>query len=329
MKLSLIIDGNFIAVKNAFTLNNYKLLYGGLYKALLDNINRAKELYNWENVFFVADGKPSWRKDVYKEYKANRIKGDELDWDFVFKTLDEVIKEINDKNIAITFCEPKIEGDDWISCICAKNNKINIGNVVFSADRDMLQLLNYSSKNNWINFQIDDTQTRETTFIPEGYELVMSKLEKNNNLDIFDLSQVGIDFNSFFTKITSWNTKIVNPKQSLFVKLIHGDKSDNINSIYESMTKTNKIVNIGEDGAISIWNKFNEMNTFTGTKDHMLFDNIVNALSIVKKKELTSEELNNIKNRLDRNIKLIELSPRHLPNDIAETIIEKLTPYYE
>lgn len=328
MRLSLVIDGNFLAVKNAFTLNNHKMLYGSLHRAMLANIERVAAMYAWEKIFFVTDGKPSWRVTVYPEYKANRVKGDELDWEFVFKTLMAVKKELDDTGRIATFNEPMIEGDDWINCICRKNNKVGIGNVVLSGDRDMLQLLAYSSADGWINFQIDDTMTRETTFIPVGYESVDIGDSKQNT-DIFDLSSNGIDFPTFYRNITSWNVQHIDPNMSLFVKLVHGDKGDNINSIYESKTKTNKIVNIGEDGAISIWHKFNEMNSFRGTRDQSLFENVVDALSLVKKKQLSDEDLVSIKERLDRNIRIIELSPRHLPEHIAETIVDRLAPYYQ
>ena len=61
----------------------------------------------------------SWRKSVEKPdffeevYKGNRVKDVEIDWSYVYRSLEIYLKKANE--LGITACKAgEVEGDDWI-----------------------------------------------------------------------------------------------------------------------------------------------------------------------------------------------------------------------
>jgi uncharacterized protein (DUF111 family) len=89
MQLNLIIDGNFLLHKLVFPLINTKTLYGDLMNALNVNFSKFVDMYPYHQIWFVSDSKKSWRKNVYPEYKENRVRDDSIDWEFIFNTYTE------------------------------------------------------------------------------------------------------------------------------------------------------------------------------------------------------------------------------------------------
>jgi 5'-3' exonuclease len=85
MGVDLIIDGNYILSKLVFTLHKHNLLFGGLHKALENNITGYRKWYPFANVYLVSDSKEkSWRKKLIEEYKGTRKKDTDIDWNFVY-----------------------------------------------------------------------------------------------------------------------------------------------------------------------------------------------------------------------------------------------------
>jgi Kyanoviridae ribonuclease H len=89
-----------------------------------------------------ADSKHYWRKDVFQYYKARRAedrKKSELDWGFIFDTLDTIKTELKE-NFPYQVLEVYgTEADDIIGTLVEQVTSERI--LIVSGDKDFLQLL--------------------------------------------------------------------------------------------------------------------------------------------------------------------------------------------
>lgn len=329
-KVNLIIDGNYILNKDTYILFKLKTLYSELDTALKVEVDRLSNLFPFDNVYFVADARRSWRKDFYKEYKGKRKKDEKIDWEFVYKTYDEYKERIKEQP-NITFSEFKhTEGDDIIAHIIKESNKLGYSNLVIASDGDLHQLLDYSLVNNWINIMYNNKITDERVYLPENYKVFVDYLEENDGeeYDIFNLPDEDELF-ELINKVTASSKKIeVNKEKSLFIKLVWGDRGDNIDSVYQSWTKTGKIKNLGEKSAEKIYDLYKETYPedieFISEKFVQRLSEVVCYFKDIDKKEI-EESKKKIQNKIKRNIKLMMLNEKCFPKYIKEQFNEGLT----
>lgn len=319
-KLNLIIDGNYILIKSVFMLFKSKLLYSELDTLLYKEVNKLSELYAFDNVYFATDSILNWRKKIYPEYKAKRVKSEDIDWDFVFKTYDEFKERLASKPNINLLSIPLAEGDDIIAYITKESNKLGYSNLIVSSDGDGFQLLDYDISDCWINIIYNNKKTDEKVFLPPNYKVFFSHADnasKNQSLfDDDDISEISNFLKHFIVK-----SKMVekNKERSLFVKLVFGDVGDNIKSIYEGQTATGKPRGIGEIGAENLYDLYKE----TYPEDIDFFgDLFVNRLSelvcyVKKVNPATLDEVKSkVKNNIIFNMRLIVLDERYIPSDI-------------
>jgi len=161
--------------------------------------------YNQPNrVIIAVDAPNSWRKDLYKEYKANRKAARDnavVDFDAFWPILDDFIEQlrVTFKNIYILKLD-KCEADDIIAVIVKKESGDDTSITVISSDKDMVQLM------------------------------------KHPNVELFD-------------PIKRKVVKSISPERDLQIKIIAGDKSDNIPSIKKRCAERTalKMLNEGLD----------------------------------------------------------------------------------
>jgi len=322
----LIFDSNYILMKNVGSLYKMNRLYGDLWTSLDNNIAKYISMSKWDNIFLVSDSrKKSWRKDFLDEYKGKRKPLDGVDMEWVYEQYSLWKEEKKEKYNVIE--RNRIEGDDWIASITRKANKDGHSVVIISSDSDMPQLLGYkiNGDKSWINIQINDHYGKETVYLPLGWQLWLKEYDANRSSDVFNLDN-GFEWMNFFKRITDqWQYEEINPMERLFVKLVEGDKSDNINSIYETLTKTGKVQGIGKAGAKKIWDfyKTNYKDYFK-TSDETLADDIINSIENVKNIQMTDERKKIVRSNLKRNIGLIELHYKHLPEWVLNEIVDEL-----
>jgi hypothetical protein len=114
--------------------------------------NRKKFGQEFGEIIICADGKNSWRKDVYPYYKANRKKSreeSELDWNELFRIINLIRDELKEffpyKVIHLDHCE----ADDVIGIIVHEiGTELNIGSepiLILSGDKDYIQLHRYAN----------------------------------------------------------------------------------------------------------------------------------------------------------------------------------------
>lgn len=325
--MNLALDGNYLLHKNVQWLHKANELYGNLYNALESNVARLVALNNWDNVFFVSDSKKkSWRKEFLdSDYKATRTKSLDIDWKWVYEMYNEFKKDISEKYIVLQ--RDHIEGDDWITALTYKYNKKNVGSVIVSSDQDLLQLLHFklNKDKSYINIQLDDKIGKERLFVPVGYQLWRDEYDKHRSNDVFNLDNSYHDLVFFDSCINKYDVNEVDNYESLFKKLVMGDKGDNVPCPYKTLTKTGKERGIGKAGAAKIWNHYHEnYSNHFNTDDEQFIQDIVKSIEIINKVELSESRFKQVCENVKNNVKLMELHYKHYPEWVLNEIIDEM-----
>jgi 5'-3' exonuclease len=322
MICNLIIDGNYILNKNTFALHKNNLLFGGLHKSLEISISNYRKWYPFANVYLVSDSKEkSWRKKLSTNYKSTRKKDFDIDWEFVFGAYNEFKKLISEKGVKILEAS-SVEGDDWISFLTHKANSEGRSTIIVSNDYDIKQLVRYSLNPLYINIMTNEMMNRQKLFLPRNYQLFVDTLSRIDNDDIFNLNDNSEFLSLFNNFLNKYEISETDPVESLLVKVISGDSSDNISSVW-SIVKSGKKRGIGDKGAKSVFRdylvEFGEPNL----DDPDLAENIADL--ICERKKLSKTSIISIKENIYKNMQLINLSMENLPVDI----IQKMNIIYE
>lgn len=322
MLCDVIIDGNFVLNKLVFTLHKNNLLFGGLYKGLEMSVAGYRKWYPFANIFLVSDSKEkSWRKKLNTNYKANRKKDSDIDWEFVFTTYNEFKEDIRKKNVKIMEA-PHIEGDDWISFLMDKANREGRSTIVVSNDHDIKQLVTYSIDPLWINIMTNEIQNKQKLFLPKNYQIFLNRIKQVDSDDIFNLN----DSQDFVRMIDNFIRKYevieVDSMESLIVKVISGDNSDNISSVWQ-VVKNGKKRGIADKGAKTIFDEYLVHFGEPKLNDPDLTENIADL--ICEKKKLSRSSIADIKTNIESNMKLILLKTDTLPVEV----INRMEQYYD
>lgn len=314
MLCDLIIDGNYILSRLVFTLHKNNLLYGALHKSLENTVSNYRKWYPFANVYLVSDSKEkSWRKQLTKTYKSTRKKDNDIDWAFVYTAYDEFKQSM--KSTMRVLEAPTIEGDDWISFLCNRSNLESRSTIIVSNDHDIKQIVSYSLDPLYVNVMTNEMYNKEKLFLPKNYQIFVDKVSSLPNDDIFNLndnSEFLLLLNRFLTK---YEVNEIDSMESLVVKIISGDQSDNISSVW-SQVKNGKKRGIGAKGAKSIYDnylsEFGEVNLL----DPDLYENIADL--ICEKKKLSKTQIESIVGNIQDNVKLIDLRIDNLPKEIVD-----------
>lgn len=315
MLLNCIIDGNYILSRLVFTLHKNNLLYGALSQSLENSILNYKKFYPFTNVYLVSDSKErSWRKELHQNYKSNRKKDSDIDWSFVYKAYDEFKQNIK----GVKLLEyPRIEGDDWIAFLVQKSNEKNQSNFIVSNDHDIKQLIGFNLENEWINFMSNEMYNQEKIFLPKNYQIFLNKISNKNNDDIFNLND-NTEFLSLMNRfVNKYQLNEIDNMESLITKIISGDTSDNISSVYQS-NKSGKVRGIGVKGAFSIYESYLSEFGEPSLSDPDLFENIADL--ICEKKKVSKSNISSIVDRINENMKLIDLRLGSFPDEIIQNM---------
>ncbi len=318
MLLNCIIDGNYVLSRLTFTLHKNNLLYGSLLQSLENTLSNYKKMYPFANFYLVSDSKEkSWRKKLNSNYKSTRKKDSEIDWNFVYSCYEEFKQKSKSNGVRILE-SPTIEGDDWISFIIHQTNQSGQSNFIVSNDYDIKQLLGFNLEEGWINFMSNEMYNQEKIFLPKNYQIFLNKISGNQNDDIFNLNDNGEFLRLMNRFINKYQLIEINNMQSLFVKIISGDISDNIQSVYQT-TKSGKIRGIGSKGAHSIYETYLVEFGEPSLEDPDLFENIADV--ICEKKKISKTNINQIVSKIKDNMKLIDLRINNFPDEIRQNMV--------
>jgi hypothetical protein len=320
INLNMQLDGNYLLYRDVFILHRLKTLYGDLETLLLSDFNNISNAYPFNKIYFISDSKRSWRKDIYTEYKGNRKKNEDIDWEFVFDTFEKFKENIKRRYNCYLYQIDPFEGDDIIAHIVAESNKNGISNMIISNDGDLHQLLKYSTTDNYINMMYNHKFQDEKIFMPENYQIFLKHIEDTTEGDIFNLNY-DIDFLNYFDKISS-RAKVVsvNKEESYFKKIVTGDIGDNILSV----TKLTEKKGIGIKGSDTVYSMFKQKypNEINFDSDNFI-DNLTDILSIYKKNndfDFTCKVIENIKTSRQ----LTRLDGKYLPFGYQQILYDNI-----
>lgn len=313
IRVNLCIDGNYLLNKNVFSLHKNNLLFGALTNSLEISVSNYRKWFPFANIYFVSDSREkSWRVKLDKGYKGNRKRNTDIDWEFVFDAYNDFKKNLSKSGIQVLEAK-HIEGDDWLSYLVSKSNSEGISTIIVSNDYDIKQIVGYRVNPLYINIMSNEMLNKQKLFLPKNYQIFLNEMNKLDNNDIFNLND-NLDFirliNSFIEKYEMYE---IDPIESLIVKVISGDQSDNIKSVW-SIVKGGRRRGIGEIGAKSIFDnyitEFGEINL----SDPDLYENIADL--ICEKKKLSKTTILEIKDNIDKNMKLIHLNIDSIPVEV-------------
>ena len=314
MICDLILDGNYLLNKNTFTLHKNNLLFGALHKSLENTVNNYRKWYPFANVYLVSDSKEkSWRKQLTTSYKATRKKDSDIDWTFVYGAYGEFKESMS--GLVKVLEAPHVEGDDWISFLVTKANKEGRSTIIVSNDYDIKQIVSYGVDPLFINIMTNEMYNKEKLFLPKNYQIFLNKVSHLPSDDIFNLNDNSDFLNLLDRFINKYELNEINPVESLVIKIISGDQSDNIGSAW-SVVKNGKKRGIGAKGAQTIYNEYISEFGEINLDDPDLYENIADL--ICEKKKLSKTQIESIVENIKSNVKLIDLRLHNLPDEIIE-----------
>lgn len=192
--------------------------------------------------------------------------------------------------------------------------------MVVSNDHDIKQLIKFDLDDLWINFMSNEMFNKQKIFLPKNYRILIDKIEKLPNDDIFELN----NNNEFLSMIKKFEDRHeineINGLESLIIKIISGDSSDNIQSVYQ-VNKGGRTRGIGTKGAYSVYEKYIQEFGEISLEDPDLYENIADI--ICEKKKLSKSMIGKIVSRIHQNMKLVDLRVENFPNEIVDSMNQK------
>ena len=255
IKVNMCIDGSYLLYKCVFILRKTKSINMDLEDLLHIEFNKIIRSYDYNNIYFVSDLGASWRKEIFDAYKKGRKKDDKIDWENVYNIYDSFKDELNNRNNVSVYEFPKIEGDDIIAYVVNQSNKIGYSNVIVASDKDLHQLLKFDLNNNYINIMWNFKTSDERTYYPENYQIFFDSVENNREVDLFEENDYDVDFLNFLEGLAARTKSFeINNEEALFTKIVQGDNSDKIPSIFKRGNR-----GIGEKGAEKIYKMYKDI----------------------------------------------------------------------
>lgn len=315
-KLTLIVDGNWLLMSRLSVLNNrYKdelELCQELKLLMLKSMEIVlRQFPSIDNIIFVSDG-GSWRNKIQVpkfleeagiEYKGNREKSDEINWELIFDEFEKFISVLSSTGITVSR-ENGIEGDDWCWYWSTKLNEENTNCIIWTKDKDLTQLVKTNSDNCftvWWN--------KESGLLSEN-----KPDEELNFLFNFKYDENELIFKELIKNAK--NDSCINPKHIILDKIIRGDLGDNIIPILYRKSKTKQFRVASKDIP-------ENLNIHNETEIRQYVHNLLNSKTYLNKVEKDEED---IVQHFIYNVKLVELSKTNYPDNILE-IFDKHSSY--
>lgn len=327
-KLTLLIDGNWLLMSRLAVLKNkYKdddELNKQLKLMMIRSINIVLRTFSdIDNIIFIADG-GSWRNNVpipqnlirkreqgeiiSEEYKGTRKQDDDVNREKLFESYEAFIDILSRNNI--TTCRTKgLEGDDWIYHWSRYLNSIGTNTMIWSADKDLTQLVNTDMNTNcftvWWELnsgvKIADTDTNDddnflfNQIYDYNHNIMMNIINKSKNVTKVDSRSVVID------------------------KIIKGDGSDNIQPIMLRRAKNPTSLKKYKISSSDI----------DYTLDYNDDNKVLNYLTTLYYSksycDRVEDSLDEVFEHFKYNRKLVSLSMNEMPDDIKEIMNEHCT----
>ena len=306
-----------------------------------------------DNVIFVFDHK-SWRKDIKYDgkhfkpyyisdaielqhlgYKDNRKEDKEksdIDWDNFNKSMSNFRMKI--ENIVATFNTDSSEGDDALFFLSQYFTNRDIDSIIFCTDGDLKSLINNNTmllrnikSNEFVISKFLNKKLFEPKNIIEQFTQVNTDTSFYDNLFSVDVSNGGT-VKSRIVRIPGSGIEITDSTKNLIIKIICGDKKDNIFPIFRWKASTGKMnKKVTENMIIKAFEIFgydwNEENCVTVFNDNKMMSMMLFELQkITKQKDAPMREVGA---HYKHNLLLNKLSFETIPEFVIKNLENRVT----
>lgn len=202
--MSILIDYNQVMLASLFASignhHNVEISEDVMRHMFLNSIRSIRKKYvdEYGEIIICADGKNSWRKEVFPYYKANRKKTreeSELDWGELFGIIGTIREEIDENFPYKVLHFDSIEADDIIGTICSeRGTTLNTDGekiLILSSDKDFIQLHKYANvsqydsvRSRWITNSNPEKYLREHILKGDSGDGIPNILSEDNCLVI-------------------------------------------------------------------------------------------------------------------------------------------------
>ena len=348
-KHTLLIDGNYFVFSRLFVLPKPKTgkLLGDdkqkkqfMRKLSIDFASEMRKLKGFvDDVVLTVDSK-SWRKDLYPEsnYKGTRKASSNVEWSGVYEVYEAWQNILATKGVTVHQIQGA-EADDVLFGWSTMLNNRGKSCLVWTGDRDLIQLVNYSKPND--AHTIWYYNTKKSLYAYEGFIKDMEDSISSTMTDtdmLFNMGGQHMLRDNYQKEILDWtiangiSTTEVNCEHFIFNKILTGDKSDNIQSVvtWQKEMKDGKLrsYSITDKVADKIYEQFvKEGEEFT--IDHLFSKEQNDRLVDIIYRVIGRTNVNTIKSNLSSNIGLMLLHTRTIPDSIQRAIYSAIEKDWE
>lgn len=332
--INLVIDFNNIAMRAMYAciymresgVSNYDTSEecGILARKITTDIAFILHMFGPDRVIFVCDSKHPWREQLYEsipgmEYKGNRVKDEEKNWNNIFNTMNR-LKDIYEKKGFITCEIEHAEADDLAALYKdALYNKRGENVIMVSSDRDWCQLIDFNKdKNNFciVYNPIANNKGKKKIYLTEQCSEWLNAPEITN---IF-FSNYSKEREAVRTvsKDPKNEIEVLSPEQILTDKIVCGDDGDNVPGFYEFYQNGKKV----RFTALRMKKLFEAagITDLNGFKEKCIAGSINDHIAKLFKREINDMDSNE---RLMRQRRLVELNPILFPTEETNTFASK------
>lgn len=349
-KHTLLIDGNYFVFSRLFVLPKPKdgvALLGDdkqraqfMRKLAIDFASEMRKLKMFvDDVVLTVDSK-SWRKDLYPEadYKGTRKQSSDVDWNSVYSVYEEFQRVVASKGVTVHQIQGA-EADDvifgWSTMLNARGKSC----IVWSGDKDLIQLVNYSNTND--AHTIWYYNTRKSLYAYKGFaeDMKKSATEGMSQDDmLFNMGGQTMLRDQYQGDIMSWveankiQIEEIDCDEFILKKILTGDKSDNIPAVvtWQKEMKNGKLRNysLTPKHADTIYSQLvKENNNFI--IDHLFSSEYKDTLSDIIYRVVGYSNPTLIKVALSNNIALMLLHNKTIPDAIQRAIYDSIEKDWE
>tara|TARA_B100002019_G_scaffold269825_1_gene262938 strand:- start:436 stop:1641 length:1206 start_codon:yes stop_codon:yes gene_type:complete len=292
-----------------------------------------------DDVVLTVDSK-SWRKDLFPDaqYKGTRKQNKTVDWTAVYEVYEAFQQIVAKKGVTVHQIQGA-EADDvifgWSTMLNARGKSC----IVWTGDRDLIQLVNYSNTND--AHTVWYYNTKKSLYGYKGFEADMAESASKDMTEddmLFNMGGQHMMRDAYQRDIMSWvkankiNITEIDCDEFIFKKILVGDKSDNIQSVvtWQKEMKNGKLRNysITDKTAETIWKQYiKEYDNFT--IDFLFSSEAKDILSDIIYRVVGQTNTTLIKTNLTTNIALMLLHNKTIPDPIQKAIYEAIERDWE
>ena len=277
------------------------------------------------SVHYVFDSKPNWRTEYLRtisgnvEYKQNR-KESSFNHENFIKTISLYQHVLMNDTDLFVHKYDMLESDDIISYLADHYFDCGASTIIISSDSDFKQKLKCVDGKVIAMYDIDSK--KQTHYVKriaqtDGAEEILVE-----DFDIDSLYNADVESNLLYVhESIQSNKEEIDPHKSFFIKVLSGDKSDNVPSVYTNQSG----VSFGKQRAENLYETIKEHKTIEDLVDDDDYKIFIASEIIAMCKEKNIGVLQSIVDNIYRNLLLICLNSKYqidnLEGDIKDALV--------